>query len=205
MVIGITGSFGSGKSTVSKMFARLGSYVIDADKVCHSLMTPSNKVYGKIVSHFGRSFLKKDKTIDRKKLSEIVFKERAKLDMLNKLVHPEAIKKISKIIRTERKRKVIVIDAALLVESNFYKKVDKLVVVKTSNKIQIDRMIEGEGVSRKEILERIRMQAPLKKKLALADFIIDNSGSRGQTNVQVEKIWTHLRRADYAGKSEVRH
>ena len=193
MVIGITGSFGSGKSTVSKMFARLGAYVIDADEVCHSLMAPSNKVYGRIVRHFGSSILKRDRTVDRKKLAEIVFKERTELNHLNRLVHPEVMRKISKVIREKKKRKVVVVDAALLVESDFYKKMDILIVVRTGRKIQIARMVRGKSMARKKTLERIRMQVPLKKKLALADFIIDNSGSRKQTKVQVEKIWRTIR------------
>jgi len=193
MIIGITGSFGSGKTFVAKMFARLGAYVIDADKVCHALMRPSGKVYKKIVRHFGNAILKKDRAIDKNKLAEIVFKQRSKLNLLNKLVHPEAIKKISEIIRAKKKRGIVIVDAPLLVESNFYKKMDRLIVVKTDKRLQVQRMVCTGRMSRKEISQRITAQAPLKKKLALADFIIDNSGSKKETNVQVEKIWKTMR------------
>ena len=189
MVIGITGSFGSGKTSVAEMFGRLGAYVIDADKICQSLMAPRKKVYKNIVKVFGKSILRKNSTIDRKKLADIVFNERSKLDQLNTLIHPEAKKAIGKIIQTKKKRKVIVIDAALLIETNFYKKMDKLILIKTNIDRQIDRLVRAKGMTRKQILQRIRMQAPLKKKLALADFIIDNSGSKKQTFIQVEKIW----------------
>lgn len=190
MIIGITGSFGSGKTTISKMFKRLGAYIIDADKVCRFLMLPSKKVYKKIVRHFGKSILKKGRSINRKALAGIVFKNKAKLNLLNKIVHPEAIREIKRIMRTNKKRKVIVIDAALLLESGFYKDMDKLVVVKAKRDKQVRRL---RGMKKSQILQRLKMQSPLKKKLALADFIIDNNGTKKETFIQVRKIWKQTR------------
>ena len=192
MIIGITGGLGSGKTTVSGMFRRMGAYVIDADKVCHSLTAPTKKVYRRIVANFGRDVLGKNKEIDRKKLAGIVFKDASKLRLLNGLVHPEAIRKIEKMIREKKNRKTIVVDAALIVESLFYKKMDKLIVVKAGLDKRVKRLIQKNGMTRKEILQRTRMQAPVRKKLALADFIIDNSGSRTKTKIQVERIWKQL-------------
>ncbi|MFC1623779.1 dephospho-CoA kinase [Candidatus Omnitrophota bacterium] len=201
MIIGITGSFGSGKTTAREMFRGLGAYVIDADKVCHGLMAPSKKVFGKIVRHFGKGILKGNKTIDRKKLAQIVFKEKTKLELLNKLVHPEAIREIERIVRTKKDKKLIVIDAALMVESGFYRKMDRLVLVRTNLDKAIKRLIRAKGSTQSEILQRIRMQAPLKKKRTFADFIIDNNGSRKQTKIQIEKIWKQLG-VGYACKSK---
>ncbi|MFC1666599.1 dephospho-CoA kinase [Candidatus Omnitrophota bacterium] len=189
MVIGVTGSFGSGKSFVAKMFAQRGAYIVDADGICHSLMKPSKKAYKKVLRHFGRSILKKDKTIDRKRLAGIVFEKGGEIKLLNRLVHPEVIKEMVRLIRTNKKNALIVVDGPLLVETGFYKKMDRLIVVKTGRHIQTNRMIKAKGMSRNEVLDRIRMQAPLKKKLALADFVIDNSGSKKETLSQVEKIW----------------
>ncbi|MEE8317867.1 MAG: dephospho-CoA kinase [Candidatus Omnitrophota bacterium] len=193
MIIGVTGSFGSGKTTVARMFARLGAYIIDADRICRSLMMPRKKVYKRIVRYFGNNILKDNRAIDRKKLAVIVFGQRSKLRLLNRLVHPEAIKEINKIIRINKKRKVIVVDAALLVESDFYKDMDRLIVVRTDRDRQLKRIMRRSDMTQKEILERIGMQAPLKKKMVLADFIIDNSGSRKQTLFQVEKFWKTVR------------
>lgn len=193
ILIGVTGSFGSGKTTVAKMFAQRGAYIIDADKVCYSLMAPPGEVYKRIVRSFGESILKNDRTIDRERLSRIVFKDRSKLKLLNKIVHPAAIKEINRIIRMKKKIGFIVVDAALLVESGFYKRVDRLVVVRSNRDEQISRIIRSKGLTRKDILTRIGTQAPLKEKLALADFIIDNSASRKQTEIQVEKIWKTIR------------
>lgn len=193
MVIGITGSFGSGKTTVAKMFKTFGAYIIDADRVCHSLMTPSKKAYKRILRHFGDSILRRNKAIDRHKLAEIVFKDKSKLKLLNALVHPEAISQIERIIRTEKKRKIIVIDAALLVESGFYKKIDVLVVVRISRRKQVKRLIQVKGMSKKDILNITRQQTTLRKKLEHSDFIIDNSGTKEETLFQVEKIWKTIR------------
>jgi len=193
VIIGITGSFGSGKTTVSKMFKRLGAYVIDADKICHSLMFPSKKVYKKIVRNFGKDILKKDKTINRKVLAGVVFKKESALGLLNKIVHPEAIREIKNIVRSNKKRKVIVVDAALLLESGFYKDMDKLVVIKTKKDKQVKRLALSKGMEKSQILQRLKMQDPLKKKLALADFIIDNNGTKKKTFIQVKKIWKQTR------------
>ena len=189
MIIGVTGSFGSGKTTVARMFERLGAYVIDADKVCHSLMVPQGKVYRNVVRHFGTSILGKGRRIDRKKLARAVFEKRAKLLLLEGLVHPEAIKEMERMARAKKKRKVVLIDAPLLVESGFYKKLDTLVVVKNNISKQASRVSRAKGLRKKEIIERIQMQAPFTKKAALADFIIDNSGSMGKTLLQVKEIW----------------
>lgn len=191
MVIGVTGSFGSGKTTVSRMFERLGAYVINADKISHSLMEPKERTYRDILRHFGNSFIKKNRVIDRKKLARVVFKYESKRKLLNRLVHPEAIKRINRILE-RRKEDLIVVDAALLIETGFYKKMDRLIVVKTNRNEEIRRLVDRRGMTRKEILQIFRAQASLKKKLEFADYVIDNNGSKKQTFLQVKKIWKQL-------------
>lgn len=189
MIIGITGSFGSGKTTIAKMFKRKGAYVIDADKVCHSLMSSSADLRRKIVRRFGKDILTKDGKIDRKKLGRFVFKDKAKLRMLNRLIHPAALKEIKRIIKTKRRKDIIMVDAPLLIESDFYKEMDRVIVVSNTVDKQIKRLVKAGSAERKDALRRIRMQSSLKRKLELADFIIDNSGSKKKTLFQVGKIW----------------
>ena len=191
MVIGITGSFGSGKTTVAKMFAGFGAYVIDADSIYHSLIKPGKICYKKIIRNFGKEILKKDNRIDRVKLGDIVFKQKSKLMLLNRLTHPEVIKEIRKIVRSE-KRKVVIIEAPLLIESGFYKDLDRIILVVNKKNQQIKRASEAKGLNRKDVSGRIRMQMPLKKKLAFADFIIDNSGSKKGTLSQARKVWEQI-------------
>jgi len=193
MIIGITGSFGSGKTTVANMFAGLGAFVIDADELYHSLIKPGKICHRKIIQNFGTAVLKKDGCIDRKILGRIVFKNKSKLRLLNSLVHPEVIKEAGRIIGS-RKEKVIVIDAALLIESGFYKKVDSVIVVKSKIKEQIERVKKQMPMSETDINARIGMQMSLRKKLAFADFIIDNGGTKTKTLSQVKKIWETLTR-----------
>ncbi|MCX5692810.1 MAG: dephospho-CoA kinase [Candidatus Omnitrophica bacterium] len=188
MIIGVTGSFGSGKTTVAKMFARLGAYAIDADKVYHSLIMPGENCYKKIVRRFGKDILSRTGRIDRKKLGNIVFKEKSKLKLLNSVTHFEVIKEIRDIAKSKR-GKVIVIEAPLLVETGFYREMDKVIVVANKKEEQIRRIRENRGLSAEETLKRIRMQMPFKEKLAFADFIIDNSGSKTNTLTQVKEIW----------------
>jgi dephospho-CoA kinase len=188
MIIGITGSFGSGKTTVAKMFSRLGAYAIDADKVYHSLIKPSGKCYKRIVGHFGEDILDKSGSVDRKKLSRVVFKDKSRLELLNDSTHPEIIKEIKRIIKS-KKEKVVIVDAPLLIESGFYKEVDKIILVANKEGEQVKRMKEARGLSAEDALKRIRMQMPFNKKLAFADFIIDNSGSKTKTLTQVNEIW----------------
>lgn len=191
MIIGVTGSFGSGKTAVAGMFKRLGAYVIDADEVCHSLTVPGKGVYEKVVRCFGGSILKKDMSMDREKLGNIVFKKKTDLSKLNKIIHPEAIKVINKMVRANKNR-LVIIDAPLLVESGYYKKTDRLIVVRVNKDRQIKRIMRAKGMKRSDVLRMIGMQAPLKRKLALADFIIDNNGSKKQTLFQVKRIWKQL-------------
>jgi len=193
MLIGVTGSYGSGKTTVAKMFGKKGAVVINADEICHSLINYPKPLYRKIVDCFGRNIVTRNKVIDRCKLARIVFKDRSKLRILNRLIHPLAIVEINEIIKREKKRKTVILDAPLLVETGFYRKMDKLIVVKNNRDKQIKRICAAKGISRADALERIRMQASLKKKLALADFIIDNSGSRKKTLFQVGNIWKTIR------------
>jgi dephospho-CoA kinase len=188
MVIGITGSFGSGKTTVAKMFGRLGAYAIDADKVYHSLIKPRGNCYKKIVGHFGKDILGKSGRVDRKKLSRVVFKDKSKLKLLNNITHSEIIKEIKRIIKS-KKEKVVIVDAPLLIESGLYKEVDKIILVANEKEEQVKRAREARGLSAEETLKRIRMQMPFNKKLAFADFIIDNSGSKTKTLTRVKEIW----------------
>ena len=191
MIVGITGSFGSGKTTVAKMFAGMGAYVIDADKVYHSLIRPGKSCYKKIISRFGNDILNGSARINRRMLGQIVFKDRTKLNLLNALVQPEVIKAINGIINS-RKRGFIIVEAPLLIESGFHKYVDKVILVANRREEQVKRIRSGRGMAGKETMKIIRMQMPFKKKQAFADFIIDNSGSKTQTLRQVRKIWKQI-------------
>lgn len=191
IVLGLTGGIGCGKSAVAKIFKSLGSYIIDADKIAHELMRPGKVIYKKIVSIFGKGILKTNGHIDRSKLGRIVFDKKVALNELNGIAHPEIIRVIENRIKNFPKG-IIVLDAPLLVETGLVNFVDKVVVVKVSLKKQLERVGKKFGLNANEILKRIRSQIPLKKKIGLADFIIDNNGSIQETKKQVMQIRRRL-------------
>ncbi|MDD5449953.1 MAG: dephospho-CoA kinase [Candidatus Omnitrophica bacterium] len=193
-IIGVTGSFGTGKTTVSCMFKRLGAVVFDADRFAHEALLERG-IRNKLVWQFGRRILKADGGIDRRKLGKVVFTDNVALKKLCAAVHPYVIKKIKKgIQRLKRanKKATIVLDVPLLIETGMTKLVDKLIVVKTDKRTEIKRCVQATALSRKEILARIRAQMPIGEKIRKSDFVIDNSGTKQKTKREVKKVWQEI-------------
>jgi dephospho-CoA kinase len=191
-VLGVTGNIACGKSTVAGMFKTKDCLLIDADCLAHDLISiGTGGVYRKIIKSFGAGILKLDKSIDRKKLSKIVFTNREALAKLNGIVHRELIRKIKRLIRNSNKR-IIILDAALIVEAGLIGLVDKLVVVTAKNKQQILRSKKSLGLARKQVILRMKSQISQKAKSHFADFIIDNSSQLSKTQKQVSKIRRQL-------------
>jgi len=167
MIIGLTGGLACGKTTVARMLKKRGAYVIDADKIVHQMIAAPA----------------------RKKLAEVVFDDRQALERLCAKVHPLVKREILRQLKSLGKDKTAVIDAPLLIESSFHKKCDYLVVVKAPLRKQLERAKQSLAISRQEALKRIRLQMPLREKITLADFVIDNGGSLSDTKMQVKKLW----------------
>ena len=174
MIIGLTGGLGTGKTTVAKMFGRRGAYVIDADKIVHRILSKSI----------------------RKKLAGFIFEDKFALQKLCRIIHPIVKKEIYSEIRKNRTKRTIVLDAPLLIESGLDKKCDFTVVVRAALKKQLERASKNLRIPRSQARKRLRLQLPLKKKIAMADFIIDNGGSLRNTQKQVGKIWETLNRGE---------
>jgi dephospho-CoA kinase len=187
IVVGVTGSFGSGKTTVAKLLKGFGAEVIDADALAHEVIAAASPAYKKILSVFGNNVLNARKEIDRRRLSDFAFSKKRLLAALNRIVHPEVINRIRRHIR-DSSASVVVVDAPLLIESGLYKDVDIVVVVKAKRGLQISRLKKRALVTRHQFAQRLRFQAPLRSKLRYADFIIDNSGTIRQTKQQVESL-----------------
>lgn len=191
----MTGSFGTGKSTVSRILAGYGAVIIDADKINHRLIARDIPVRKKILKAFGRDILKnKNGVIDRKKLGAIVFFDPQSLRRLCGITHPAVIAEVKRRIKAV-KSGVAVVDAPLLIESGLDKLVDKIIVVDLSRGRQLQRLARKTSLSRPEILKRIGAQLSLKSKVRLADFVIDNSGTIAKTRKQVALIWRLLWRS----------
>ena len=184
IIIGITGSFGSGKSTVAKCLKERGCLVIDADKIAHSLLKAGTPAYAKLRKIFPGSF-------SRKKIGARAFKDKKLLQELNRIIHPQVIRIIREKTDSTKAKKII-LDVPLLIEAGMHKNVDKVIVVKINRKEQIRRMKKKFFFSKAEILSRIKAQLPLSDKVRIADFVIDNSGSLQETKKQVENIRRQL-------------
>jgi dephospho-CoA kinase len=191
-IIGLTGGFGTGKTFAASIFGHLGARVIDADKIAHKAIAKGGSAYKRIVAGFGKDVLDRRGNIDRAKLAKIVFAKKSELKKLNAIVHPEAIRSIKDSIKRSGRNDIVVIDAPLLIEAGLAGIVDKLVVVTATKKNQIERCSKKLKIGREEILKRISNQMPMKKKKALADFVVDNDGTRSETREQVSKVWRKM-------------
>ena len=195
VIIGVTGSIGTGKTTVSGMFRRMGAAVIDADEISHQLIYPGKPAWKKVVSVFGKTILRRDYFIDRKALGRKVFADRRLLKKLGGIIHPLVYKEIrGRIARIKRSdpSAIVVVDVPLLLESGGQKQVDKVVVVAAPRSVQLVRAGGKFGLGKSEILRRIKMQMPIKEKIKAADFVIDNGGSLVSTAKQSRAIWKKL-------------
>jgi len=185
MIIGVTGNFGSGKSTVSKILARIiGARVIDADKIAKKYLY---KYKEKVFREFPES--RKNNSIDTRKLAEIVFEDKKKLEKLEKILHPSTRREIEQLSKTRRN---VIIDAPLLIEGGLYSLCDLIILVKTPKEVQI-RRLKGKFTA-PEIEKRLKHQIPFNKKKKYADYVINNNSSLKTTRKQVELIWEKVRK-----------
>ena len=191
--IGLTGSFGTGKTTVAGLFRKKGARLIDADWIARQLVKPGGECFAPVVTRFGKGILKSGR-IDRKKLSEIVFGNQKKLQVLNRIIHPAVAKRIKKEINALKKAKhrFVVLDVPLLIEAGLRPLVDILIVVKASRRLQLVRVTRRMRISQAEAARRMNAQMSIRDKIRWADMVIDNRGSLTETKKQVNKIWQKL-------------
>lgn len=191
-IVGLTGSFGTGKTFTASIFRGLGAKIIDADKLAAKALSKGSPAYKKAVALFGADIADKEGGINRRRLADIVFNSPDKLTRLNEIVHPEVIKEIKREIKKTKGVRVIIIDAPLLIERGLLGLVDKLVVVRASKINQVKRGMKKFGIKREDVLKRIAGQMPLEEKVKLADFVVDNDGAKSNTRKQVERIWEEI-------------
>jgi len=202
IIVGLTGSVGTGKSTVTNFFRQLGAYIIDWDELAREVIRPHLRAWEEIVEYFGKEFLNEDLTINRQKLAEIVFSDKEKVAKLNQIVHPEVFKEDERItneIKSLDPDALIIKDIPLLFELTRPIFADKVVVVSASEQTQLSRL-EEKGMSREDAQNRIKSQLPLEEKIESADFVINNDGPLEETKKQVEEIHSLLRKGEQHGK-----
>ncbi len=198
-IIGLMGNIATGKSAVSEMLERLGAKAIDADALVHELMQQGTPVWQAVVQEFGPStssgrgagILCSDGSINRKKLGGIVFADEAALRRLEAIVHPAVIARTQELIESSQEP-VVVVEAIKLIEAGMDKACDALWVVTCSKEQQFARLVKQRGLTEEEARQRIEAQPPQEAKLALADVVIDNSGSLDETWRQVRREWDRI-------------
>lgn len=183
-VIGITGSIGTGKSTVSKYLQNKGYRVLDADVIAKGELEDP-EVAAEIAAVFGPEILTDDQ-VDRKKLGGLIFRDSEKRKKLNALIHPRVIKTIEE--ELESTEGLVFVDIPLLYEAGLEYLCDKILVVYASRRTQIARLTERDGIGEEYALLKIEAQMDIEEKKKLADFLVDNEGSPAETFAQIENI-----------------
>lgn len=189
LIVGLTGSFGTGKSTVAGMFRELGAFVVDADRIAHEALRIESPVYPDLAKLFPEAADSGD--LDRKKIAAIVFSDPKKKEKLQDLVHPYVWERIEDEI-IEAEEDIIVLNVPLLFETGYNKRCDKTVVVDAPHAAVVKRLKER-GYSEKEIDARKKAQMSLEEKKKKADFIVNNSQDLEQTKREAEQVWKDLR------------
>ena len=195
--VGLTGGISSGKSTVADLLEQLGCRVLRLDALARELMAPGQPACREIVDTFGSEVVAGDGTIDRKRLAGIVFADRTKLEHLNAIVHPRVIERTEALLADLAQREpdaIVIVEAALLVESGYYHRLDKLIVTWCTREQQVERLMARTGLSLWEAEQRLAAQLPQEEKRRRADYEIDCSGTLEQTREQVMQVVEELRR-----------
>jgi len=194
--VGLTGGIGSGKSTVSARMGELGAVVLDADKAARAVVEPGTPGLAAITAAFGADVLAADGSLDRAKLAGIVFADEAALGRLNAITHPlihEYIRAAEEAaIRAGGDDLVLVHDVALLAEWGRAKEFDLVIVVDVPTETQLERLTGQRGMAEEQARARIAAQATREQRLAVADIVIDNSGTRDDLNRRVDEVWADL-------------
>ena len=193
--VGLTGGIATGKSTVAGFLVEKGAILIDFDELAHAVEEPDGPVWKEIVRHFGEEILHEDRTIDRRKLGCIVFTDREKLDLLNRLVHPAVFEEWRRRIETIRKAQpnaIVLSDIPLLLEAGMKPMVDLVLLVYLPPEEQIGRLMARNGYNREDAEKRIASQMPIGEKQRFADIVIRNDGTPEMTKKAVNEVWAEL-------------
>jgi len=197
LIVGLTGGVASGKTVISKILREEGAYLIDADQIAKDLVRPHTSTWNELRRVFGDGILDEDGSIHRKKLAAKVFSDPEQRNLLNQILHPrikEEMDRRTKEIGQNDPEAIVVIDAALLVELGNYREMDRLIVVASTARQQIERLRNRNGMEEEEAQKIITCQMPLEEKLKVADFVIRNEGSLEETKRRVKEVFQELKR-----------
>lgn len=194
LILGLTGGIGCGKSSLSNIFRNLNISIVDADIISRKIFE-DKILLKKVFDYFGQNIKNDDGTLNRKALGKIVFNDEEKLRELNNLTHPRIRERIISEIDEIRKKGegIVILDAAILVESGFLDMVDKLLVVTCQQEVQINRIKNRDNCSEQEAISRINSQMSQEEKSKYGDYIIDNSGTIIELESKAHKFIEYMK------------
>jgi dephospho-CoA kinase len=204
--IGLTGNIASGKSEIAKMLADRGATVIDADLLAREAVQPETQALKDIVKRWGKDVLKKDGSLDRAALRQIVFADQSELDALNRIVHPGVTRLRDREIARARERgdPIVVCVIPLLFERNIVDEFDAIVLVDAPRPLRLERLVATRGMEATDAMNMIASQMPAELKRARADYVIENNGSLEDLERDVDALWSSLQRNAVEQESEAR-
>jgi len=202
--VGLTGGIGSGKSEVARRFAARGARLIDADAIAREVVRAGTPGFERVVEAFGADVVGPDGELDREALGRLVFGDEDARGRLNAIVHPLVGERVFGLMAEAADADpsgVLVNDVPLLVEGNLAERYDVVVVVDAPVKVQLQRLVGYRGMSEADARARIAAQASREQRLAIADYVIDNTGDLADLDDRVAEVWDELaRRVDTAGR-----
>ncbi len=199
-IIGLTGGIASGKSTVAKILRELGAPIVDADQVARDVVEPGTPALEEIVARFGPEVVDADGRLERKRLGDIVFADDDARAALNAIIHPRIAAASQQRIAAlaAAGEPIVVYEAALIVENKLTSWMEALIVVSVSRGVQVPRLMARDGIDAIAAEARLAAQLPLEDKVAVADYVVDNSGTLEQTRAQVERLWARIKNGESA-------
>lgn len=192
--LGLTGGLASGKSFIAAEMERLGGIVIRADQLGHEALLPTGPAYAPTVQHFGSAILQPSGEIDRSALAALVFPNPEALAILNSFVHPAVFAREAEIFAAAPANSIVVVEAAILIESGSFRNLDKLALAHCSESQQIERALRRPGATLADVQARLARQLPLAQKLSYADYVIDTSGTESDTLRQTGQLFATLKK-----------
>ena len=202
IIAGLTGGIASGKSTVSGFLSDAGAQVIDADQIARKVVKPGNPGYDAILALFGRTILMPGGDIDRKRLGEIIFNDPDKKARLDAIVHPLVFERSAERIAqiaAQTPDAVVIMDIPLLFEAGMESDLAEVIVVYVPEKLQLERLMNRDGIDEQAAMARIRSQMPIEKKRRRATVVIDNSGTTFDSRRQALAVFRRLKQRSKPG------
>lgn len=197
--VGLTGNIGTGKTTVAWMFEEQGAKLLNADTIAHETISPQTSVWKQLFDRYGKKIMLQGGVIDRKSLAQIIFSNDTERKFVEAIIHPKVHEELTKRIADLKRNgtQLLIVEVPLLFETKWDKEMDSIIVVSCDLEQQIKRCQDKFGITREEVLLRIKAQRPIEEKISKADYVVDNSGSMNETLIQVRRIYSSLMKGEF--------